>query len=157
MADETLLQITKSVRAKTLRILDGVSEEQAAWLPAGLHNHVLWNAGHALIVTEHLAVSPVTGKAPSYPEGWFEKFSWKSDPASVKEWPTAAEVRAQLADQIERLTAAIGPLTEDRLGKPAKEGDPRTLRTSILLAVQDEAGHQGEMYMLKKLQTKATS
>jgi hypothetical protein len=157
MADETLLQVAKGVRGKTLRILDGVSEEQARWLPAGLHNHILWNAGHALIVVEHLGVSAASGKAPSYPEGWFEKFSWKSDPASVTDWPTAAEVRAKLADQLDRLTAAITPLGEDRLGKPAKEGEARTLRASILVALQDEAGHQGEMYLLKKLQTKANS
>jgi hypothetical protein len=155
MADETLLQLAKGVRGKTLRILDGVSEEQAVWLPAGLHNHILWNAGHALIVVEHLGVAGATGNAPIYPDGWFEKFSWKSDPATVTDWPKAAEVRAKLADQLERLTAAIAPLGEDRLGKPAEEGQARTLRASILIALQDEAGHQGEMYLLKKLQTKA--
>jgi hypothetical protein len=157
MADETLLQLAKGVRGKTLRILDNVSEEQARWLPAGLHNHILWNAGHALIVVENYAVAPATGKAPTYPQGWPEKFGGKSEPAKVTDWPTAAEVRAQLADQLERLTSGIASLSEDRLGKPAKEGEARSLRALILLALQDEAGHQGEMYLLKKLQTKAKS
>ena len=156
MADETLLQLAKGVRGKTLRILDGVSEEQAVWLPAGLHNHILWNAGHALIVVEHLGVAAATGKAPSIRKG-NGKSGRKSDPASGTDWPTAVEVRAKLADQLERLTAAIAPLGEDRLGKPAKEGEARTLRASILVALQDEAGHQGEIYLLKKLQTKTKS
>ncbi|HEX4125774.1 MAG TPA: DinB family protein [Tepidisphaeraceae bacterium] len=155
MADESLLQLAKGVRGKTLRILDGVSEEQARWTPAGIDNHILWNAGHALIVVENYAVAPASGKAPSVPQGWVEKFGPKSEPATVTDWPTAAEVRAKLVDQLERLTAAIAPLGEDRLGAPAKAGEPRTLRASILVALQDEAGHQGEMYLLKKMQAKA--
>jgi hypothetical protein len=119
MADETLLQLAKGVRGKTLRILDSVSEEQARWLPAGLNNHILWNAGHALIVVENYAVAAATGKAPIYPHGWPEKFGGKSEPAKVTDWPTAAEVRAKLVDQLERLTAAITPLSEDRQGRRA--------------------------------------
>lgn len=153
MADESLLQLAKGVRGKTLRILDSVSEEQARWTPAGIHNHILWNAGHALVVAENYAVAPASGMPANIPAGWAEKFGPKSDPATVTDWPTAAEVRAKLVDQLDRLTAALTTLGEDRLSKPAKEGDARTLRTTILLAMQDEAGHQGEMYLLKKMQT----
>ena len=78
MADETLLQLAKGVRGKTLRILDGVSEEQAVWLPAGLHNHILWNAGHALIVVEHLGVSAATARLAELLRKGGSKFSWKS-------------------------------------------------------------------------------
>lgn len=153
MADETLSLLLKDVRGKTLRILDDVTEGQARFAPPGLHNTILWHAGHSLIVVEHLGVSPATGKPPVYPEGWFDKFSWKSQPATVKDWPALAEVKAKLVDQAERLAAAINGLSEAQLKAPS--GDPakgRNLRWSILHGLHDEAGHQGEMWLLKKLQ-----
>jgi hypothetical protein len=153
MPDEALLFLAKDVRGKTLRILDDVTEQQARFAPPGLHNTILWHAGHALVVNEHLGLSPATGKPPVYPEGWFDKFSWKSEPAKVKDWPTLADVKAKLIEQGERLTAAINSLSDAQLTKVS--GDPakgRNLRWSILHGLHDEAGHQGEMWLLKKLQ-----
>jgi hypothetical protein len=156
MADETLLILAREVRGKTLRILEQITEEQARFAPAGLVNTILWHAGHSLIVVEHLSVSAATGKPPVYPEGWFDKFSWKSQPASVKGWPTLAEVKAKLIDQAERLTVAITSLSEDQLSRIIDPAKNRTLRWSILHGLHDEAGHQGEMWLLKKLQTPKT-
>jgi hypothetical protein len=155
MPDESLLLLAKEVRGKTLRILDNVAEQQALFAPPGLHNTILWHAGHSLIVVEHSGVSPATGKPPVYPRDWFDKFSWESKPATVKRWPTLAEVKSKLIDQAERLTAAIQHLTEQQLSQ--KIGDsakPRSLRLSILHGLHDEAGHQGEMWLLKKMQSK---
>jgi hypothetical protein len=87
MADETLLLLLQDVRGKTLRILDQVSEQQARYAPPGLNNTILWHAGHSLIVVEALGVAHATGKPPVYPSDWFDKFSWKSEPATVKSWP----------------------------------------------------------------------
>jgi hypothetical protein len=156
MPDETLLLLLKDVRGKTLRILEDVTEEQARFAPPGLSNSILWHAGHSLVVVEHTATAPITGKPPSYPEGWFDKFSWKSQPATVKQWPKLAEVKARLIEQGEQLAKLIAGLSEEQLIQPA--GDPargRNLRYSILHGFHDEAGHQGEMWLLKKLQTTA--
>jgi hypothetical protein len=154
MSDQTLLILTKEVRGKTLRILDQVTEDQARFSPPGLQNTILWHAGHSLVVVEHLSVSAATGKPPVYPDGWFDKFKWGGEPAKVTSWPTLSEVKAKLIEQAERLTVAINALSEDQLsqitGDPAKN---RTLRWSILHGLHDEAGHQGEMWLLKKLQT----
>src|SRR5271165_5346068 len=132
MADETLLLLAREVRGKTLRILTEVTEAKALWAPPGLSNSILWHAGHALIVVEHLSVSGATGKPPVYPADWFEKFSWTSKPATVKSWPSLEEVRAKLVDQAERLTSAITGLSETQLNQPTGDGaNPRTLRFSI--------------------------
>jgi len=153
MPDESLIVLATDVRGKTLRILNDVTERQALFAPPGLHNTILWHAGHALIVVEHLGVSPATGKPPVYPHDWFDKFSWNSQPATVKQWPTLAEVKSKLIDQSERLTAALRPLTERQLSQTIGEpGNPRNLRGSIIHGLHDEAGHQGEMWLLKKLQ-----
>jgi DinB superfamily len=156
MADETLLLLAKDVRGKTLRILEGVSEQQARYAPPGLNNSILWHAGHSLVVVEHLGVMAATGKPAGYPQEWFDKFSWKSTPATVKQWPTLEEVKGKLIDQAERLTSAINALSEAQFKQLSGEAARGwTLRYSILHGIHDEAGHQGEIWLLKKLQAKA--
>lgn len=152
-ADATLAELVKEVRWKTLKILEGVSDEQARWAPAGTVNTMLWHAGHALVVVEHLGlISDEQEVKPTYPEGWFEKFSWESKPAEVREWPTVAEMAERLKDQRTRLLARLEGLSPERLAKvvgPAPRS--RTLMGTILHGLHDEAGHQGEMYLIKKL------
>jgi hypothetical protein len=159
MADEALIFLAKDVRGKTLQLLDSVSDEQARWAPAGLENHILWHAGHALVVVEHLGLSAATGKPPGNPPGWFELFGWNSKPASVVNWPTRSEVRARLVNQIDRLTESLTTMTDQQLKVPvADQTNPargREIRWSILHSFHDEANHQGEMWLLSKLRTKA--
>jgi hypothetical protein len=147
--DESLILLASEVRGKTLRLLDGVSDSEARFTPAGLNNTILWHAGHALVVVEHLSVAPATGALPSYPPGWFETFSWKSVPATVTRWPALAEVVERLRDQLTRLRVAIEALPPERLAGMLPNN--RTLRYSILHGLHDEAGHQGEIYLLRKM------
>ena len=149
MGDESLKLLATEVRGKTLRRLEGVTDAEARWAPPGLNNTILWHAGHALVVVEHLSVSPATGQPPAYPHGWFETFSWKSNPATVTHWPALDEVVGRLREQLQRLTTAIDALSPDQLATPDANG--RTLRYSILHGLHDEAGHQGEIYLLRKM------
>ncbi|MGD1278642.1 MAG: DinB family protein [Tepidisphaeraceae bacterium] len=152
MADESLVLLLTEVRGKTLRLLEGVDARQAHFAPLGLQNTILWHAGHALVVVEHLAVAPATGAAPSYPAGWFDMFSWASRPGTVKSWPPLAEVVAALIGQQERLLSALRGLGEDRLSVRIGDGpEGRTVRGSILHGLHDEANHQGEIWLLRKL------
>ena len=149
MADESLILLAKEVRGKTLRLLDGMSESDARYTPAGLNNTILWHAGHAMVVVEHLSVVPATGRTPAYPSGWFEMFSWASNPATVSQWPALGEVVERLREQIMRLTSAIEALSPDQLAALRENG--KSLRYSILHGLHDEADHQGEIHLLKKL------
>jgi len=154
MPDPSLALLATEVRGKTLRLIDTIDDAQARFAAPGLNNSILWNAGHALVVVEHLGVAAATGKAPAYPADWFDKFSWKSNPAAVTSWPTIEEVRAALRDQLQRLTTVIETLSEDQLSKITDPAKNRTLRYSILHGLHDEAGHQGEIYLLKKMLAK---
>jgi hypothetical protein len=158
MADETLILLAKEVRGKTLRLLDGVPDDLARFT-AGLSNSPLWHAGHVLVTVEHLSVSPATGQPPQYPKGWFELFSWQSRPATTRRdaWPALSEVVHLLREQLDRLTAAIATLPPDRLDRIVDPAKNRTLRYSILHGLHDEAGHQGEMHLLRKLYGKQTA
>lgn len=151
MPDDTLTLLANEVRGKTLRLIDAVPEDAARFAPAGLSNSVLWHAGHALVIVEHLGVMPATGRPAAYPPEWFDKFSAKSTPASVTSWPKLAEVAAALRDQLGRLTAAIAGLSQADLERVVDPQRNRTLRYSILHGLHDEAGHQGEIWLLRKL------
>lgn len=151
MADETMLMVASEVRGKTLRILETVSDEEAMFTGPGLNNSILWHGGHAVTVVEHLSIVPATGREPAYPQGWHEKFAWNSEPAKVRQWPALAEVREALRSQFGRLQEAIRGLEPQQLERVIDGGRNRTLRYSIVHGLHDEAGHQGEMYLLRKL------
>ena len=158
MTDPTLLELVKEVRWKTLKLLETVSEAQARFTPAGLSNHILWHAGHSLVVVEGLACGSLAatalGQAPPFPREWIELFRGGSDPASVAAWPTLSDVVIALKDQRTRLLGLLATAGEqgvdlDRIVGPAPRN--RTLRGMIVHAMHDEAGHEGEIHLLKKL------
>ena len=153
MADESLLLLATEVRGKTLRLVEPLLVDDAAarFAPAGLSNSALWHAGHALVVVEHLSVMPATGRPAGYPPAWKDKFIWNSNPTAVASWPPLAEVVAALKEQLPRLTAAIGALSSEQLDRIVDPQKSRTLRYSILHGLHDEAGHQGEIWLLRKL------
>jgi len=154
--DETLMILATDVRAKTLKILDGLTEPQALYAAPGMVNSILWHAGHSLWVVERMAFSVPTGQPHQHPADWSEKFCGGSKPAEVKSWPKLAEVVAALKAQQTRLAALIPTLSEDRLQSIPDPTRGRSLRWMIVHGLQDEAGHQGEMWLLKKLVTKAS-
>jgi len=158
MADESLLTLANEVRGKTLRLLDGVPDDMTRFT-GGLSNSVLWHAGHALMLVEHLCIMPATGAAaPQHPKGWFELFGWNSRPALIaaENWPALSDVVTRLRDQLQRLLAAIQALPPERLAQTIDPFRNRTLRYSIVHGLHDEATHQGEIYLLKKLYGKRT-
>jgi hypothetical protein len=150
--DETLMLLAREARSRTLWQLEGVTDEMAGFAAPGLVNSILWHAGHALVVVEHLALVPATGRPPALPDGWDAKFSWDSRPATVTEWPAAAEVADALREQLHRLTGVLASLTPEQLARVVHP--PQTLRYSILHGLHDEAIHQGEMYLLRKMYKK---
>ena len=152
MSDQSLLLLLDEVRGKALQLLQGLSEKEARWSPPGLHNHILWHAGHSFVLVESLALEAI-GQRPQIPEGWFEVFSWRSDPRRVapSRWPTLAQVVAQLREQHLRLRAVIERLTEEELSAPEPGVPNRTVRHASVHGLHDEACHSGEIWLLRKL------
>lgn len=158
MPDPSLLLLFDEVRGKTLRLLRGVSEDFARWTPPGIHNHILWHAGHSYVLVETLAIEAIGGQ-PQIPDGWFEIFSWRSDPASVppQRWPPLSKVVAQLTDQHARLRSRIARLDDAQLSRAMTGHPDRTVRYAILHGLHDEACHSGEIWLLCKLRRQLTA
>lgn len=152
MEDSTLVMLANEVRGKTLRLLAGVTDEQARFTGGmGLNNSILWHAGHALVLVEHLALVPANSQVPAYPADWFNIFGAGSQPATVQSWPTLAEVIVALQRQQSLLATVLTTVRTERLDQVIDAQRNRTLRYSILHALHDEACHSGEIHLLKKL------
>src|SRR5688500_9588948 len=103
MADDSLLLLAREVRGKTFRVLDGVLESEARFVPRGLNTSIIWHAGHSYWVVEALSVAAATGRPAQYPPGWLELFSSKSRPTPQTQFPPLEAVVGQLRAQLERL------------------------------------------------------
>ena len=152
MSDQSLLLLLDEVRGKTLRLLQGVSEDETQWAPPALHNHILWHAGHSFVLVESLVMEAI-GELPQIPEGWFDIFSWQSDPAHVASyrWPTLAQVIAELTDQRTRLRRMIDSLGDEDLSRALPGRGNHTARYAIIHGLHDEACHSGEIWLLRKM------
>jgi hypothetical protein len=147
--------LAADVRNKTLKLLGAADLSELTWAPPGTSNHLLWHAGHALWVEDALCVQVLTGKS-ELPAGWEALFEMGSQPARPKgPWPGKAELRQQLQAQLPRLLSLIGSLKERQLDAAPPyphPGDRRTLGQCVVHGLHDEANHQGEMYLLLKMQ-----
>ncbi len=150
---DVLIPLANSIRGDTRRYLSSCPTGHLTWSPPGTSNHLLWHAGHALWLQDVLGLEPMTGK--SYlPSGWRELFGQHSRPlAAAVDWPTPAEVDALLARQLELWVEAVRQTPEARWTD--RQRNPRNgwpLLPGVLHGLHDEAKHQGEMYLLLKMQ-----
>lgn len=140
------------VRTMSLRVLEGVTDDESRWTPPGLANSIRWHAGHIYVVVERLTLEPL-GREPIVPTGWIDLFGWESRPAQTpaEQYPPLAEVVRQLQSQHARLQSILADLSEAELTQPLTERPDRTARHLILHGFQDEAAHKGEIWLLRKL------
>jgi hypothetical protein len=150
-----LQDLAGDIRQKTLFLLDATRPSELTWAPAGTSNHLLWHAGHALWLQDVLCLRLLTGRS-ELPPGYEALFQMGSRPASqTKPWPRSRELRQHLQAQLLRLREVLDPVTDsdlDGLPRHAHPGDRRTLWQCVSHGLHDEANHQGEMYLLLKMQ-----
>ena len=157
MADESLITLAQEVRAKTLRLMDGVSDAEARFAAPGLQNSILWHAGHALMSVQYLCIGLVDREQPAFWERWYNIFSWDSKPATVTDWPAVGDVVGELTAQLPRLLRTIRSLDDEQLQHAPSEKTTKPLRYYIVHGLHDEANHQGEIWLLKKMWAKRSA
>lgn len=156
---ESIKLLVQQVRGATLDILEGVPEEWLTWSPEGTANHILWHAGHALWVQEVLTLRPLTG-VDDLPVGWEDTFGQDCRPvATTSTWPARAELADLLKGQQDRVLRTLDSHRQTLIDHPGleSEGAGWPLLDGIVHGWHDEARHQGEMYLLFKLQRAAAS
>src|SRR5262245_27857790 len=150
-----LQNLATEVRTKTVDILRAAKPRELTWAPPGTSNHILWHAGHALWVEDALCVQIITGKS-ELPAGWERLFRMGSRPSQPTDpWPSRDELLRHLEAQLPRLIQLLDSVRgADFDGPPPfpNRGDARTLEQCVMHGLHDEANHQGEMYLLLKMQ-----
>jgi hypothetical protein len=149
---QALCELAEQVRHGTLQLLQRSKPAWLTWSPPGTSNHILWHAGHTAWLQDALTVRPLTGGS-ELRIGWAEMFGQNSSPASTKHWPNAAEVRAQLENQLGRILELLEEHA-DAIVARADDVSPTggwPLLAGMIHGWHDEARHQGEMYLLYKI------
>jgi DinB superfamily len=150
-AADHLIELARQIRGDTLRLLAAPKEEWLTWAPPGTSNHILWHAGHALWVGDVLILEPITGQS-ELPLDWADAFGMECRPVNLtRDWPSRAAIQERLTQQLARIEQLLADLPEDRLNNPRPVLGSRSLLSSIIHGLHDEAKHQGEMYLLLKL------
>ena len=151
----TLKEMVRQIRGFTRQLLATTNPDWLHFAPEGTSNHMLWHAGHALWVVDHLCVARLTGES-ELPTGWASKFGMDCDPvAEQTEWPELAVVLDLLTRQEARMIELIENMQPEQL--VIRPDDRRDLVGGIIHGLHDEAKHHGEMYLLHKLCKAKTS
>lgn len=146
-----LVELAQQVRGCTLRLLEDVPAPWLRWAPTGTANHILWHAGHVLWVQDVLIIEPLTGTS-ELPATWEVLFGQHGrSPAQTVDWPEREEVVRSLTDQLPRLCEVIAQADPQQLLNVAASAEGWNLPRGIIHGLHDEARHQGEIHLLKKL------
>jgi len=151
-----LAELARQVRGDTLKFLAAAPDKWLTWAPEGTSNHFLWHAGHAVWLQDVLFIEPLTGKS-ELPAGWAETFGMDCRPVKLTNessgWPKRTEIERRLRQQLARVVELLAKLPTGKLAvNAASSSSSRSLVSSAIHAWHDEAKHQGEMYLLLKLQ-----
>ena len=146
-----LCELAEQVRGVTLRMLEDVPAAWQRWAPAGTSNHILWHAGHVLWVQDILAIEPLTGRT-ELPAGWAETFGMDCRPVrETTQWPSLDEIVSHLSDQLPRLFECFAHANPEQLLDMTAPAEGWNLPRGIIHGLHDEARHQGEIHLLKKM------
>ncbi len=147
-----LKELAKQIRGKTVRLLEGTPNDWLLWAPSGTSNHIIWHVGHSIWVQDCLCIEPLCG-SNELPPRWSEKFGMNCHPvAETRDWPDRVELQHLLETQLDRMLALFDEHSV-RLNQIGSNQDDRwDLTRGVIHALHDEANHQGEIYLLRKLQ-----
>ena len=146
-----LIELVHQVRGDTLRLLAAPPDDWLTWAPPGTSNHIVWHCGHALWLGDVLIIEPITGQS-ELPAAWAETFGMDCRPVSqTRDWPSRATIQQLLSQQLARIVQLLTDLSPAHLNDARPVLGRRSLLSSIIHGLHDEAKHQGEMYLLLKL------
>ena len=120
-------------------VLDGVDADAASARPVS-NGHTIGELVVHVVAWENEALARLTGKG-------------RDDLPPEEDWPEGRAAWSDLLDELdavhERLSGAIGELTDDRLGDVAA-GSPGTIYHLLHGVIQHNLYHMGQMALLKK-------
>lgn len=149
MRDSFVFDLVDKHRGRMLQLVEGCPADKRNVIPVGFNNHVHWQIGHILTVTERIIFS-FSEQPNTLPASYMGLFSNGTKPADWKEEPPAWDVLvAQLKEQAERIRERLA----DKLDHPVKENffKAKTIDELILSSIAHEVNHEGMMASMLKV------
>jgi hypothetical protein len=119
------------VRDQTLKVMDGVTEEMADFIPDGFRNSIRWNTGHIYVVLERFAFQYI-GLPLHLPTGFKELFEFGTSPLNTPTTipvPTLQELGTLLKEQEVRIHEALAHRLQEKIVPPYTTSAGMTLET----------------------------
>ncbi|WP_163103437.1 DinB family protein [Peribacillus alkalitolerans] len=128
MNEKMLFDQFEFARNITLKVAQGINEENADIIPNGFPNHLRWQLGHIYSSVEGI-VFHFAGEKPNLPDGYMELFNTGTRPSEWKTTPpTIEEVIPLLTEQINRVKETFAGRLDEKVSKPLPVG-PLQLET----------------------------
>ena len=142
------------VRGNTIKAVNGISENQANYIPEGFNNNILWNLGHIYLVQEKFAFNFIP-EPMHVPDGFTELFDRGSKPSEWKlQPPTLTEMVNILEDQTKRIKKVLAERLEEVVANPFVMPTGLTLKTVeefLTFSMYHEGMHVQTIRILEKL------
>jgi hypothetical protein len=137
-------------RREIIRMIEGMTEEQADRIPHGFNNNVRWQLGHIYIYGERMF--QLTNQPTHLPEGYPELFSNGTKPA---EWTLASPfvplLMRQLEEQLTRTTTLFAGRLHETMERKVLNVENPTIAEALLIFLMHEKEHAVKLGIIKKL------
>jgi uncharacterized damage-inducible protein DinB len=151
MNEKMLFDQFEFARNVTLKVAQGITEENADVIPNGYSNSLRWQLGHIYVSVEGI-VFHFANEIPNLPEGYMELFNtgtkpseWKSTPPSIE------EILPLLSEQVKRVRETFSGRLDEKIAQPLPIGSLQleTIGELLSFASFHESEHIGIIKSLK--------
>ncbi|MGG1674881.1 DinB family protein [Neobacillus sp. NRS-1170] len=151
MNEKMLFDQFEFARNVTLKVAQGITEENADVLPAGAPNSLRWQLGHIYVSVEGM-VFHFANETPNLPDGFMELFNTGTRPSEWKTNPPAIEeILPLLSEQVKRVKETFTGRLDEKIAQPLPIGPLKleTIGELLSFASFHESEHIGIIKSLK--------
>jgi hypothetical protein len=147
---EVLFEQLKSYRSYTLSCLEGLTEEQADFVPKGFRNNIRWNLGH-LYLDQYLWIQAITKEPILLPEKFQDWFGFGTSPSDWQDTPPDLDrLRKLLASQPNDIHNVYGERLEEEF-PPSEEDGIFTIAQVLVRTIFHEGMHLETIKTIRRL------
>ncbi|WPZ19983.1 DinB family protein [Geobacillus subterraneus] len=145
---EVLFRQLEDYRRELLRVVDGLTEEEADIVPKGFNNNIRWNLGHVYL-DQYLWIQHVTKEPIPIPEGFRDWFGFGTSPATWHTKPPSLSVLKELlAEQPTKIREWYGERLEEEFA-PTESG-MHTIAQVLVRTIFHEGLHLATIQRIRK-------
>ncbi|MBY0147496.1 DinB family protein [Neobacillus niacini] len=151
MNEKMIFDLFEFARNATLKVAQGITEENADIIPNGFPNSLRWQLGHIYVAVEGI-VFHFSNETPNLPDGYLDLFKtgtkttgWNITPPSIE------ELIPLLSEQVNRVKETFAGRLDEKIANPFTMGSLKleTIGELLSYASFHESEHTGIVKSLK--------